>query len=90
MSAYNARVDLAAVPMARADPDEDEVIRCVVRRYYDVTRHERRHLVGCFGSAGEFDVFVDTLIRELANLEPPCWASIPNNTSRSADSGRIG
>ena len=59
-------------------------------------RHSERtaSLGGRLGSAGEFDVFVDTLIRELASVEPPCPASIPTthqrNPGTTADSGGIG
>lgn len=53
--------------MAELDPDDDTLLRFVVRRYaYDPARHERRHqTVAAFDNMGEFRELIDRLVREL-------------------------
>ena len=53
--------------VAELDPDDDTLLRYVVRRYaYDPARHERRHqVVAAFDNEGEFRELVDRLAREL-------------------------
>ena len=53
--------------MAELDPDDDTLLRYVVRRYaYDPARHERRHqVVAAFDNEAEFNALIDSLARGL-------------------------
>jgi hypothetical protein len=53
--------------VARTDPDDDTLLRYVVRRYsYDPARHERRHqVVAAFDNEREFNALIDSLARGL-------------------------
>jgi hypothetical protein len=53
--------------VAAVDPDDDSILRHVVRRYtYDPVRHERRHMVvAAFDNKREYMRMLETLGREL-------------------------
>ena len=53
--------------MAELDPEDDTLLRYVVRRYaYDPARHERRHqVVAAFDNEAEFNALIDSLARGL-------------------------
>jgi hypothetical protein len=46
--------------VARVDPDDDELVRYIVRRYaYDPSRHERCHqTIAAFDNAAEFEQYI--------------------------------
>ncbi len=53
--------------MVAVDPDDDSVLRHVVRHYrYDPARHERRHVTVCaYTTRSEFELALDQLDAEL-------------------------
>lgn len=69
--------------MAEVDPDDDDILRYVVRHYrYDPERHERRHVVvAAFDNDAEFRAQIDALGTDLrrrkenAEADPREWIS---------------
>jgi hypothetical protein len=53
--------------VAAVDPDDDSILRYVIRHYrYDPDRHERRHVVvAAFDSQSEFEAVVDAIAAAL-------------------------
>jgi hypothetical protein len=53
--------------VAEVDPDDDRLLRYVVRHYaYDPDRHERRHMtVAAFDNEAEFRALIESLAEEL-------------------------
>lgn len=53
--------------MPEVDPDDDEIVRYIVRHYrYDPNRHERRHVVvAAFDNEAEFRALIDVLSADL-------------------------